>query len=365
MSNKHPCKRTHLIGIAVVLVILLLAFFERADHLTITEAHTHIQSMEKAEMLLKANRSLGINKTVLIPSPIETLTLNGNASFTKYEDNFDVILEISKKYPKNFIPFCTLSPLDENMMANVENCIQRGGKGIKLYNGHSYYYDIFKTTLNSDKMMSLYAFAERNRIPLLFHINITKYEDQLRDILDKHPALTVSVPHFMVSSIHLNRVTDLFDDYPNVYTDISFGAPEFMASGFRRLVGNIEKYGNFFNFYSDRILFGADMVLSGVSYKDQSYMEEILSCYKSLLTSRTFTCEPVVKYYTDKYEMQLNKADKCRPQSSEYCEKEAVKAIKYEGWVADTEKMDGFNLSKSVLRRIFETNPARWLSANQ
>jgi len=365
MEKTHVCRHTRYIGIAVVIIIVLLVIIEQAVSYTTTESHTHVQTAQKADMLLKANRSQGVSRTVLIASPEETLTLNGSRSFTKYRDNFDMILEVSKKNPENFVPFCTVSPLDDDMLDYIKECVQRGGKGIKLYNGLSYYYDIFRTKLNSAKMMELYAFAEKNNLPLLFHVNITKYEDQLRDILDSYPKLTVSIPHFMVSSIYLDRVMKLLDDYPNLYTDISFGSPEFMASGFRRLVNDIEKYGNFFNKYSDRILFGADMVLTEVQYKNQEYMEEILACYSNLLTSKSFSCSAVSDYYVSQLKMQLRKIEKCRPQTSDYCEKESLRVVKYEGWVRDTEKMSGFHLSKPVLKKIFETNQARWLSANR
>ncbi len=356
-----------IVGIALAIVITVLLFLTTYQNgeFKIVDIHEHVENLNKAEILLKANKNTSIIKTVFLPSPEETLTLNGRQSFTKYKENFDSILEISNKYPNSFIPLCTVSPTDPNALEYFKECIQQGGKGLKLYNGHSYYYEIFNQPLNSSRMMPIYAFAERNHLPVLFHINISKYEDELRDILTKYPDLVVNIPHFMVSSIQIDRVKKLLDDFPNLYTDISFGSPEFLAAGLRRISNDTDKYRSFINEYSDRVLFGTDMVLTEIGHKDQNYMEQTLSCYRNILEKSDFECKRVSDYYLQQYEKEKGTYDKCQPKVGQFCEKAENKLNTAKERYEQTIMLNGLYLTKPVLKRIYEKNPERFLSANQ
>ncbi|MFH0838077.1 MAG: amidohydrolase family protein, partial [Patescibacteria group bacterium] len=252
--KKHNCKGTYLIGSFIFIAIVWVACRQNSFHSSIIDTHEHVELISKADLLLKADEANSIKKTILLASPIETLTLNGHKSFTKYRENTEEIFRIAEKYPNRFLPFCTVNPLDSDALEYLQSCFKRGGKGLKLYNGHSYYYAIFGIPLDSPRMEPIYAFAERNKIPVLYHINITNYGKELERVLDAHPDMVVSVPHFMVSSIELDKVAALLDKYPNLYTDVSFGSPEFMAAGFRRISKDPGKYRNFINRFKDRIL---------------------------------------------------------------------------------------------------------------
>lgn len=332
---------------------------------SIIDSHEHIEGLTRADVLLAANETAEITKTILIPSPTETLTLNGQRSFTGYRENTDDIFAIAEKYPEKFIPFCTVSPLDSDALEYVQSCVERGGKGIKLYNGHSYYYSVFGLPLSSARMTSIYAFAEKNGVPLLFHINITKYGEQLEEILNEFPELVVSVPHFMVSSIGLDKVSALLNSYPNLYTDISFGSPEFMAAGFRRISKNPAKYANFVNEFQDRILFGADMVLSKAEQKDQIFMEETLHCYRNMLEERRYSCAPVSKYYNDELAKHQYRYDLCKPKEGDYCSKTLkAKVDTYQERADEVATLSGLGLSRSVLNKIYWQNARRFLDGD-
>ena len=62
----------------------------------IIDIHEHIESLAKAEEFLRAMDAEGIARAVLLPSPIETITLNGNKSFTGQKRNMEEILRIAK-----------------------------------------------------------------------------------------------------------------------------------------------------------------------------------------------------------------------------------------------------------------------------
>ena len=349
-----------LLPIAVIFVFFP-SFKGDAFNDDVIDTHEHIQSIEQAEILLEANADKGISKTVLLPSPIETLTLNGHESFTGYRQNVDEILKIAETYPDDFIPLCTVSPLDTDALEYVKSCIERGGKGIKLYNGHSYYYDIFGLPLDSPRMMPIYAYAERNHVPLLYHINIQKYRAELENILKKYPDLVLSVPHFMVASTRLEQVEELMDEYPNLYTDVSFGSPEYMAAGLRRIGSIPEKFRAFIEKYPDRILFGTDMVLTKTAYKDKDFVEEVLQCYRDMLEQKIYTCNAVKDYYKKEFDTYAKAYEVCRPKEGKYCISKKAKMDARKKWYEGTKKINGLDLDAETLEKIYQTNPKRFL----
>ncbi len=357
----------HFFGLVVLILVILLFFLftNRAySGSKIIDVHEHIQNLEKASELKNVMERVGVDKTVLLPSPWETLTLNGSKSFTRHEENMDEILKIAETYPDRFIPLCTVSPMDSNALQLFQNCHERGGKGLKLYNGHSYYYDIFSLPLDTARMKPVYAYAERNHLPVLYHINIKKFGSELENILKEFPDLVVNVPHYMVSSIEIDEVKRLFDTYPNLYTDISFGSPQFFAAGFRRISRSIDKYREFFDEYPDRILFGTDMVITETDKKDEAFMEATIQCYRDLLEKKRFTCEPVNDYYKGIAETNQQIYKDCKPKAGDFCKTKLEKMKSYNRWYEETKVLNGLNLNSDILKKVYSENPERWLRAN-
>jgi predicted TIM-barrel fold metal-dependent hydrolase len=361
---RHRCRTIYTGVLLLLLLIFLVSSLRTTKPQYVFDTHEHIQGLAQAELLLAADDTTSIRKSFLLPSPIETLTLNGSKSFTGYKENTDEIFKIAEKYPDRFVPLCTVSPLDPNAAEYFQECVKRGGKVLKLYNGHSYYYDVFKQPLNSPRMNPIYTYAENNKIPILYHINVTNYGDQLEKVLEAHPKLVISVPHFMVSSVRLEKVTELLDKYPNLYTDISFGSPEFMAAGFRRISQDPGKFAKFFNDYKDRILFGTDMVLTDQPDKNQSYMEEIITCYKDLLEKRRFSCGAVSSFYEQALLDVKHSYEKCSPQKGDYCNSLKKKEEVFQQRFDDVTSLNGLGLSDSILSKVYWENAERFLEAN-
>lgn len=363
--DKHKCEKIYLVGLLFSIIILIMACCMRLYSPLVIDVHEHIESLAEAELLLKANDINKISKTILIPTPTETLTLNGHKSFSGYRENMKEILMAYEKYPNRFIPFCTVNPLESDALSYLKSCIDRGGQGIKLYNGHSYYHEIFNIPLDSPRMLPIYAFAERSQLPILFHVNITKYGQELENVLDAYPNLFMLVPHFMVSSIDLEKVASMLDKYPNLYTDISFGSPEFMAAGFKRISKDSEKYGNFMSDYYDRVLFGADLVLTGSEKKDISFIIESQNCYKDLLSKRRFVCNPVAEYYSNALKRQEESYERCKPKDGDYCLSMKQKVDEYQKRYQEVLELNGLNLSHVKLEEIYRNNPEKFLNANR
>jgi predicted TIM-barrel fold metal-dependent hydrolase len=368
-KNHHYRYLPHFFGFTVLVILGLMIFFlltqKAHSTLKIIDVHEHIETLEKTEILAEVNRELNIEQTALLVSPIETITLNGNESFTHYRENADEILKIAEEFPGEFLPFCTVSPLDADALEYIKSCIERGGKGIKLYNGHSYYYGVFNMPLDSPRMMPVYSYAERNKIPVLYHVNIDNYGDELENVLRKYPDLVMDIPHFMVSSMNLEKVERLFDKYPNLYTDISFGSPEYLAAGFRRISNDTQKYIDFISKYPGRILFGTDMVITETESKDHDFIKSTIQCYKDILEKKNFTCGQVSDYYGEEARKLAESYNSCKPEEGKYCLSIKEKLKSHTKWHNETKTLNGLGLSGEILQKIYWENPLNFLSANQ
>lgn len=359
---KHKSKNSFYLLSILVVIFVGVYFFLRPSY-AIVDTHAHIEGPAQLETLLGSNKKLGIEKTYLMASPKEVLAFSTQAKFSFYKENLETLLGIKRNDPSSFEVFCTLSPLSENMLKDVEDCNEAGASGLKLYNGHSNYFRYFEVPLDDPSMMEIYAFAEANNMPISFDININVHESALRRILDTYPNLHVSVPHLMISSVQLDRVESLLKIYPNLYTDISFSAPEFTAAGFRRLSENSDQYASFLEAYEDQILFGSDMVLSSIGNDQFDYRYDLLKCYKNLLSRSSFKCPLVKNYYGALATQAENELDLCNQSGATSCEDKENEYARQSEWYGQVKRMNGLDLNKQTLEKIYKTNAERFLKA--
>ncbi|MDD5603312.1 MAG: amidohydrolase family protein [Eubacteriales bacterium] len=133
--------------------------------------------------------------------------------------------------------------------------------------------------LRYDKM---FTYLEENNIPILIHVNdpekfwekreMTEYEksrgwgyfdgtylskqeiyEEAFAMLNKHPKLRVTFAHFFFLSCFIEEAERVMETYPNVNFDLAPGVEMFL--GFS---DQIDVWQEFFEKYSDRILFGTD-----------------------------------------------------------------------------------------------------------
>jgi hypothetical protein len=136
-----------------------------------------------------------------------------------------------------------------------------------------------------------------------------------------------------------------------------------MAAGFRRISEEPGKFAKFFNDYQDRILFGADMVLTDDPARGQHYIEEMLTCYQELLEKRRFTCDRVTSFYEQKLTEAHGSYDNCMSKESEYCKGLQKKSLVYQQRLGEVENLNGLGLSDSVINKVYWENAARFMDA--
>ncbi len=265
----------------------------------IINAHDHIQSFNEAPKFIEAMDRVGIAKTVLLGSSWFTMTLNPRVGFTRYDWNNEQLMRIVEEYPERFEAWPTVNPEDPEKLEKFKSLVERGARGLKLYLGHGYVnptngeYLFHTMALDDPRMMPLYEYCENNFVPVCFHVNpgpkTPGFAEEFVAVLDKFPDMKVNCPHFMLSSIKDSRLRELLDRYPNLYTDVSFGADEFLRAGLRRVSRNPAKFRKLYSDYPDRFMFGTDMVVTASRQKSVQWIVDRCQVYIDMLTKQRYT----------------------------------------------------------------------------
>ena len=183
----------------------------------------------------------------------------------------------------------------EKTCAWLERAVERGARGIKFWK------DLGLTVrdgnnrllrIDDERLAPIFDRAAALRIPVMFHTadpvafflpideRNERYEElaahpdwsfypseytredllQQRDrVIARHPATTFVAAHVAESSENLDRVARLLDSCPNVFIDISARASELGRQPYRAR--------EFFLRYSDRIVFGTDLLPDEKMYR--------------------------------------------------------------------------------------------------
>ncbi len=255
----------------------------------INSVYEHMQSMDEVAKTLQTMAATGLKHMVLVGSPKETVFYKGEKGvFTEYDENNAELLEIGQKYPEKFSIFCAINPADSDKITKLEDCLQKGAKGAKLYSGHSDFYDA-KLPLDHESMKEFYAYLEDKGVPVIFHVNLNNYEEEFENVLKAHPQMKVLCPYYCLSSKDLGRLEHFFTTYPNFYTNIAFGYKTYAADGFNRISESVEKYREFITKYADRFMFGTGTVVTGYEGKDFEWLSNMFKTYRNFLEKEKFT----------------------------------------------------------------------------
>lgn len=291
---------------------------------SIVAVHEHLQDRTQAERLVKAMDALGVRTAALMASSIYTFTLDKQYGFERFEENNEALLDIKKAYPGRFLAFVTVDPLREGSAELLEGYFLRGADGLKLYAGHGADHGkgpFHTMPLDDPRLMHLYEMLVARDAPLVLHTNLTQYYDEFVRVMRTHPTLRVNLPHWGLhknTRSRLKKLGELLKTYPNLYTDMSYGHPDFQLKGFQQIERTTKETRRFIADHRDKILFSADMVLEKT--KTDAFIIETLRSYMQIL------------------EMP-----------------------RYRLFLAPDRTMTGLALPDETLRHIYEKNPAAFL----
>ena len=179
-------------------------------------------------------------------------------------------------------------PKDMDSVTQYKELMEIGFDGIKMLEGKPTEHKRIGKDLNHPSLDAVYDQMEKDGTHLLMHVNdpdefwdskrapdwavangwayldgtFSSFEEIQRQtikILENHPNLRLTLAHFFFCSKTPELLCQLFEKYPNLCVDLTPGGEMYVE--FEK---NYEYYKEFFNKYSDRLIFGTD----------RSYMED-------------------------------------------------------------------------------------------
>ncbi len=189
----------------------------------------------------------------LIPQGFDNL---GDPLFNEADD----LLQFTRQNGTMLFPMVDTRGLVGDVPRLLQGYVKRGFQGIKgLYLaddgndlGVDSVPDLFGISLEQyhQREWEIFAFAELNDLPVLYHMDANRYGDVMRAILDDFPLLRINFPHFGIGRKAFGKI---LDNYHNVYTDLAFMLPH--------IQNNPASYRDFIIHYPDRVCFGSDALL--------------------------------------------------------------------------------------------------------
>ena len=227
----------------------------------------------------------------LIPEGFPNL---GGPLFNEAED----LLKFTRQNGTLLFPMLDTRCFNGEVPAMLQDYLQRGFQGIKgLYLGddgndlglHSVP-DTFGISLKQyqQREWEIFAFAEANQLPVLYHMDAKRYNDVMRAILDDFPRLRINFPHFGISRRALSKI---LDRYANVYTDIAYMLPHIQSDP--------TSYSDFISHYPDRVCFGSDALL---------YQPDIVLAYIELVRDLKLPAQIEAKVFSENPRRFLGRA---------------------------------------------------------
>lgn len=257
----------------------------------VVNAHEHLFSRKYLDKYFKAAEDTGVVRTLFVASSEYTLMGAGHDQTKGNDANTEEVLAAAKEFPGKIIPFCTIHPSDPQKLEKIKQYVAEGAMGLKLYTGHGNFHD---QPLDAEDMLPVYAYCAETGLPICWHVNFDKYADEFARVMARFPKLVVIVPHFGVTFFRphdrpFQEFQRLLDTYPNLYTDTSFGTRQILVQGIEAVSKDPDVFRAFIAKYSDRVLFGTDMVVTGNKEKTREWVAAVIRACREVLEKDTFS----------------------------------------------------------------------------
>ncbi|HHH31500.1 MAG TPA: hypothetical protein ENK57_24570, partial [Polyangiaceae bacterium] len=212
----------------------------------LVSVHEHLEVAPRdVPLMLDIAKKVGVGKVNVFPF------LNEHTDAQN-----ETFLQAMLDRPDELSSFVVLDPHDDRAVEKLDALVKKGAIGVKLYSGHSDFYR--KGSIVGPTARKIYAYLEEKSLPLLMHVNASKLEPELRQVLDAHPELVMLCPHYCLLAGKAGRLHKLLSDYPNLYTDVSFGSPHIMIVGMRLISQNHERLRAVLRTHRHRVAFAMD-----------------------------------------------------------------------------------------------------------
>lgn len=295
------------------------------------DMHTHpyVKSEEELDAWVKTMDELNIDKSVILTYQ------TGEA--------FDSLYRFFQKYPDRFILFCGFdytgyedADFAAKAVKELERCYKVGARGVGELGdkGSGLFYSkpspAYGMHIDDERMKPLIEKCGELNMPISIHVaepiwmyqpmdstndglmnafkwrldnkeNIKDHSEMIKTLenaVKNHPDTKFIACHYANSSYDLSILGALFDQYPNLYADISARYAE---------TATIPRYVNrFFTQYADRLVYGTDMGTSKEMYQttfrilesaDEHFYDHSLFSYHWALNGYNLSQEVLEKVY--------------------------------------------------------------------
>ncbi|MEO1406926.1 MAG: amidohydrolase family protein [Pseudomonadota bacterium] len=231
--------------------------------------------------------------TRFIVLPMDMAFMKRGKPPKEIREQHDELAELARDAEGAVIPFAAIDPRRENVLDELKRCRDKGFRGVKLYPPLGYRPD--------DKVLmdDIYPYCLENGLPIMSHCsrggvrqrNLSNSEQEklaspaaFRAVLERFPELHVCLAHFggdqdwndYLGPPHrrpssgrdefrrnnwLTQILDMLrsEQYPNLWTDISYTAFEFQQ--------NVPVLNIFLNEKKilNRVLFGSDFYMTEIA----------------------------------------------------------------------------------------------------
>jgi predicted TIM-barrel fold metal-dependent hydrolase len=262
------------------------------------DVHEHLESRRELPAVLAAMDATNVERAVLLGSSARTLTGQRRAGFTGHEENNLELLAAARAHPDRIEAWPTIRPLDRGKLARLRAYHELGATGLKLYLGHgalaagSAEYVFGEMAMDDPRMDEVYAYCASHRLPVCLHVNpgpaAPGFADEFVAVLERHPRMLVNAPHWLLSSGRPERLAEFLTAFPNLVTDVSFGADEYLLAGIRRISRDPLALRRVVEQHPGRFLFGADLVVTAAAHKTPAWIRTRLESYLAMLGSREY-----------------------------------------------------------------------------
>src|SRR3989338_9686742 len=295
----------------------------------IYSVHEQVSGMDQVPRVLDAMDKAGISTMVLLGSPEATfIYVEG---FQNHHDNNNQIMRIMHDFPGRFIAFPTIDPRNTSELLAFQSYMNDGGTGLRLFSGQWAWFYRYIGPVNRTELNPVFDYASDRNIPVMYNMNPGEgtLQAEFEDVLQRYPDVKFVCPHFCLSSINSTRFEYLMDTYPNLYTDISFG--HFFEDGLKRISRNTTKFHYLFDKYQNRIMFGADMVITPNTGNSSEWIYNLTMCYRHMLEEKQYNC-------TVKIGKVFN---------------------------VSARNLHGLALNDTMLKKIYHDNPEAWMGIGE
>ncbi|WP_086001462.1 amidohydrolase family protein [Plesiocystis pacifica] len=229
------------------------------------DVHVHLVSDAVDPLLATLDRA-GIQRAVVLASPhLDPAHLPDQSErFADWRGANDRLLELSAGHRDRLVPFITADPA-EARPEELRAWFDAGACGVKLYMGHRSFH---ARPLADEAHRPMFSTLERERVPVLLHINTFRFEAELGELLASYPELNLLCPHFCGSRTDVERLERILAAHPGLLVDTSHGPGKPGVQGFTALELERERVRALILAEPERFLFGSDLVTSMVEQRE-------------------------------------------------------------------------------------------------